>query len=42
LVFSRINDGVSKTFLMFAGQFVTQGASVVLRGSSPIVEIPDS
>jgi len=40
--FSRINDGVSKTFPLFVGHFVTQGASTVLLGISPIVEISDS
>jgi hypothetical protein len=39
---SRINDGVSKTFPLFVGHFVTQGASIVLLGMSPIVEISDS
>jgi len=42
LRFSRINDGVSKTFPLFVGYFVTQGASIVLLGMSPIVEISDS
>jgi hypothetical protein len=37
--FSRMNDSVSKTFPMFAGHFGTQGASIVLPGMSPIVEI---
>jgi hypothetical protein len=37
--FSRISEGVSKTFPMFAGHFGTQGASIVLPGMSPIVEI---
>jgi len=36
---SRINDGVSKTFPLFVGHFVTQGASIVLPGISPIVEV---
>jgi len=40
--FSRINDGVSKTFPLFVGYFVTLGASIVLFGMSPIVEISDS
>jgi hypothetical protein len=40
--FSRINDGVSKTFPPLVGHFVTQGASIVLLGMSPIVEISDS
>jgi len=40
--FSRINDGVSKTFPLFVGYFVTLGASIVLLGMSPIVEISDS
>jgi hypothetical protein len=39
---SRINDGVSKTFPLFVGHFVTQGASLVLHGSSPIGEISGS
>jgi hypothetical protein len=39
---SRINDGVSKTFPLFVGHVVTQGASIVLLGISPIVEISDS
>jgi hypothetical protein len=39
---SRINDGVNKTFHLFVGQVVRQGASIVLLGMSPIVEISDS
>jgi hypothetical protein len=42
LRFSRINDGVSKTFSLFVGHFVTQKESIVLPGMSPIVEISDS
>jgi hypothetical protein len=42
LRFSRINDGVSKSFPLFAGHFVTQGASIVLLGMSPIVEMSGS
>jgi len=41
-VLGRINDGVSQTFPLFVGYFVTQGASIVLLGMSPIVEISDS
>jgi hypothetical protein len=37
--FSRVNDGVSRTFPLFVGQVVTQGAIIVLPGKSPIVEI---
>jgi hypothetical protein len=33
---------VSKTFPLFFGRFVTPGASVVLLGMSPIVEMSDS
>jgi hypothetical protein len=39
---SRINDGVNKTVPLFVGHFVRQGASIVLLGISPIVEISDS
>jgi hypothetical protein len=39
---SPINDGVNKTFPLFVGHFVRQGASIVLLGMSPIVEISDS
>jgi hypothetical protein len=39
---SRINDAVNKTFPLFVGHFVSQGASIVLLGMSPIVEISDS
>ena len=39
---SRINDAVSKTFPLFVSHFVKQGASIVLLGMSPIVEISDS
>jgi hypothetical protein len=39
---SRINDGVKKTFPLFVGHFVRQGASIVLIGMSPIVEISGS
>jgi hypothetical protein len=42
LRFNRISDGPSKTFPLLAGHFVMQGASMVLLGMSPIVEIPDS
>jgi hypothetical protein len=40
--FSRTNDGVSKMFPLFARQFVTQGASIVLLGISAVVEMPGS
>jgi len=33
---------VSQTSPLFVGYFVTQGASIVLLGMSPIVEISDS
>jgi hypothetical protein len=39
---SRVNDGVSKTFPLFVGRFVTQGASIVLIGISSIVEFSGS
>jgi hypothetical protein len=40
--FSRINDGLGKAFPLFVSHFITQGASIVLRGISPIVETSDS
>ena len=39
---SRINDGGARSSRSFVGHSVTQGASIVLLGMSPIVEISDS